>query len=549
MQDRRTFLKSLCAGAAGLATPFLPVRSSAEPWAIQRTLPRSSPEAQGLSSNAIMSFLEAAAKANQELHSLMIVRHGHVVAEGWWAPYRPHAVHLLYSLSKSFTSTAVGFAVAEHRIKLDDRIVQFFLDQLPTPVSDNLAALTVRHLLMMSTGHAQDSTPIITAQEDWVTAFLAFPIEHAPGSVFLYDSGASYMLSAIVQRVCGLRLVDYLGPRLFKPLEIPAVRWQTCPRGINTGGWGLSVTTEALAKFGEFYRQEGRWRSKQLLPRDWIDTATSFQIQQPAPEDADPSTALERLKQSSDWHQGYGYQFWRCRHHAYRADGAFGQFCIVLPEQDAVVVMTSMTMDMQGLLNLLWQHLLPAFQQGPLARDVAAESELKARLAALSLPLPPGATSSALLDKRTELHYLLEPNSLAVQSVSLRFDRDCCEFTLRTGVASSQVRCGVRYWLDGVTDMPGTPAEWTELVGTRQLDQMRPAKIAAAGAWKDDRTFEMVWRYYETPHHDTVTCRLEDNKIRIEFMNSITQPSPADPTATAWHHERRPVLVGRVARV
>src|SRR5262249_53568237 len=150
--------------------------------------------------------------------------------------------------------------------------------------------------------------------------------------VFLYDTGATYMVSAIVQRASGQKVIDYLTPRLFEPLEVHGMTWETCPRGINTGGWGLSVTTETLAKFGQLYLQKGSWHGKQLLRPEWVEEATTFKIQQPA----DPAGDV-----SPDWHQGYAYQFWRCRHNAFRGDGAFGQFCIVMPEKNAVVAITS----------------------------------------------------------------------------------------------------------------------------------------------------------------------------------------------------------------
>ncbi len=256
---RRTFLKNLGFGAAGLGLVssfpgcFTPQES------VYGGLPRGTPEEQGVSSAGILGFLDAAAKSTNEFHSFMMVRRGHVIAEGWWAPYRPVANHMLYSLSKSFTSTAVGFAVAEGRLKVDDLVVSFFPNDPPENAGGNLAALRVKHLLTMSVGHAKDSTPIITKEENWVKSFLSLPIENPPGSVFLYNSGATYMLSAIVQKISGQKVIDYLRPRLFAPLQIHGMTWETCPRGINTGGWGLAVQTEALAKFGQFYLQKGAW--------------------------------------------------------------------------------------------------------------------------------------------------------------------------------------------------------------------------------------------------------------------------------------------------
>ncbi|MEZ4581076.1 MAG: serine hydrolase, partial [Caldilineaceae bacterium] len=246
------------------------------------------------------------------------------MAEGWWAPYAPDRIHLLYSLSKSFTSTAVGLAVAEGRLRVDDRVVDFFPDALPATISDNLAAMQVRHLLCMGTGHVQDTVGHMTTDtdDDWIRGALGVPPEQAPGSVFTYNQGATFLLSAIVQKLTGQTLVDYLQPRLFAPLGIDRTYWQQNPQGINLGFSGFHTTTDAIARLGQLYLQRGRWAGKQLLPAAWVDAASAHQI-----DSATPGTSPGE-HQNSDWVQGYGYQFWRCRHDAYRGDGAFGQFCL-----------------------------------------------------------------------------------------------------------------------------------------------------------------------------------------------------------------------------
>jgi CubicO group peptidase (beta-lactamase class C family) len=276
---RRTLLKQFGVSAAGLGIASLfPRPLSAGKGSAQGDLPRSTPQAQGVSAAAISQFLAALDKSGLEVRSLMMLRHGHVVAEGCWTPYRFADAHLLNSISKCFTSTAVGFAVAEGRLTIADRVVKFFPEDLPATVSDNLAALSLKDLLTMSIGHATDSMPIITREHNWVKAFLSLPIEHAPGSSFLYDSGGSYVLSAIVQKLSGQKVMDYLKPRFFDPLAMHGVTWETCPRGINTGGWGMSATIETLAKLGQFYLQRGRWNGVQLLPAAWVSAATSRQV-------------------------------------------------------------------------------------------------------------------------------------------------------------------------------------------------------------------------------------------------------------------------------
>lgn len=317
-------------------------------------LPRATPESQGVSSKAIADFIQAADEKVNSMHSLMILRHGKVVAEAWWAPEDADKPHVLWSLSKSFTSTAVGLAVQEGKLSIDDRVVSFFPEVLPAEPAENLRNMKVKDLLTMSTGHADE--PNVRQTQDWIKSFLAHPVPHAPGSFFRYNTPATFMQSAIVQKVTGQTVVEYLQTRLFDPLGIDPPRWDKNPQGISLGGYGLFLRTEEIAKFGQLYLQKGLWQGKQLIPADWVDLATSKQVS-------------NGNNPSSDWNQGYGFQFWRCRHNAFRGDGKDGQFCIVMPDQDAVVVMTANTANMQAQLSLVWDHLLGGFQGEALSED------------------------------------------------------------------------------------------------------------------------------------------------------------------------------------
>ena len=279
------------------------------------------------------------------MHSFMLLRHGKVIAEAWWTPEDANKPHVLWSLSKSFTSTAVGLAVHDGKLSVQDRVIGFFPDALPENPSENLKSMRVLDLLTMSTGHQDE--PNLRASQDWIKTFFAHPVPREPGSFFRYNTPATFMQSAIVQKVTGQNVVDYLQTRLFDPLGIDAPKWDKNPQGISIGGYGLYLKTEDIAKFGQLYLQKGRWENQQLIPSDWVQEASSKQV-------SNGSDA------ASDWNQGYGYQFWRCRHNAFRGDGKDGQFCIVLPDQDAVVVMTANTSNMQSQLSLVWEHLLDA---------------------------------------------------------------------------------------------------------------------------------------------------------------------------------------------
>ena len=326
-------------------------------------LPRSSPEAQGVSSAGVLAFVTEADQKVAVMNSFMLVRHGHVVAEGWWGPYDAKSRHELYSLSKSFTSTAVGLAIAEGKLSLDDPVLKFFPDQAPANPSNNLKQMRLHDLLRMSAGH-QAEVGLAASKDPWTKAFLSHAVPFKPGTHFLYNTPGTYMASAMVQKATGQTVLDYLKPRLFDPLGIENPTWGMSPQGISLGGYGLSVRTEDIAKFGQLYLQKGKWGDKQLVPAAWVAAATSRQTS----NGSNPA---------SDWEQGYGYQFWRCRHNAFRGDGAHGQFCVVMPELDAVVAITAGTRDLQGVLNVVWDKLLPAMKTEPFQADETAAKALK----------------------------------------------------------------------------------------------------------------------------------------------------------------------------
>ena len=310
---------------------------------------------------AFGEYLAAVEAAGQDLHSIMIVKDGKVVKEHWMGEGAPDKLHILNSVSKTFTSTAVGLAIAEGKLSLSDKVVDLFPDKLPAEVSDNLKKVEVRHLLTMSGGHdTEPSRRTMPEGADWVEAFLAHPFEHEPGTYFWYNSMGTYMLSAIVQKVTGEKVIDYLTPRLFEPLAIEGATWQESPQGINAGGWGLYLKTEDLAKMGQLILRRGEWNGKQIVPAEWIDEMTTAHIDS-RPAGMRPEQITFKAE-DSDWLQGYGYQMWRCRHGAVRADGANGQYIIVMPEQNVVIAMTANIGDMQGEINLVWEHLLAALK-------------------------------------------------------------------------------------------------------------------------------------------------------------------------------------------
>ncbi len=335
------------------------------------SLPRSSPEAQGVSSLSIRDFVAAADKINT-LHSFMIVRHGRVIAEGWWKPEVADKPHVLWSLSKSFNSTAVGLAIAEGKLSLDDPVLKFFPADAPANASDNLKAMKVRDLLTMTCGH--DTEPKISDNAPTVKQFLAHPVPHQPGTHFQYNTLGSYTLSAIVTKVTGKTTLEFLKPRLFAPLGIENPKWDPSPEGNSLGGYGLYLCTEDIAKFGQLYLQKGKWNGKQLLPEKWVEQATSKQV---------PNDQEGHSKIGIDWTQGYGFQFWRCTHNAFRGDGRAGQLCVVIPEKDAVIAITADTNNFQTEMNAIWDNLFSAFGTDALPADANGQDKLRQAMANL----------------------------------------------------------------------------------------------------------------------------------------------------------------------
>ncbi len=475
------------------------------------TLARSTPESQGVPSSAIQAFVESVEKAGLELHSLMLLRHGRVIAEGWRYPYAADHPHAMHSLSKSFTSTAIGIAVDEGRLTVDDPVLTYFPDDAPKRPSADLKAMQVRHLLSMSTGHDQDTTGYMRGRKDanWARAFLARPVVYEPGTHFLYNTGATYMLSAILQKLTGCTLLEYLGPRLFDPLGIEGATWEVCPRGVNTGGFGLSIKTEDIARFGQLYLQRGAWQSRQLVSKAWVAEATKKQID----NGDDPD---------SDWAQGYGYQFWRCRHNAYRGDGAFGQYCVVLPQQDAVLAITGAVNDMQAVLDLAWTHLLPAMSRYPLPADEEADAALRHKLTGLKLPLPKGQPNPALAARITGDAYVFATNRTGIEAVRLNFEGPIARVMMRDRRGDHVAVCGAGQWLHGKSSFLG-PSE-----------EERP--VAAAGAWTAPDTYRAQLCFYEQGVTLTATHTLTDDALRYRLEANVG----FGPTKT-------PQLVGRRA--
>jgi CubicO group peptidase (beta-lactamase class C family) len=474
------------------------------------SLPRSTPADQGVDPRAILSLLDALEEhADIEMHSLMVVRHGQVVAEGWWAPYSASRPQLLYSLSKSFTATAAAFAQAEGLLDLDDTVVSHFPEFAADIADPRSRSMRVRHVASMASGHTRETLGAALERDpgEPVRGFLLTPPERDPGAVFAYNQPCTYTLGSIVQRNAGMPLTRYLRPRLFDPLGIGHVGWHTFPPGREQGFSGLHARTEDIAKLGLLYLQQGWWEGTQLIPKEWVAEATSVQI-----------SNAENI--SPDWQQGYGFQFWMSRH-GYRGDGAAGQFCVILPEQDAVIVTTAYAIDMQAMLDAMWTHVLPGIGTSS-PSTAAAHGQLSARLAGLELAASSGAPSPGDWGAWASAPFSVTVSTADTQA--LPFPPSTETFLTSIGVAPRTGGWQISLIEpDNALAFPVGSGGWTVSEPADRNGEAVP--VAASGGWLDDQTLRAEVVFLETPHRMDITCSLPTRSADAVWRHPPLTPS------------------------
>lgn len=480
-------------------------------------LERSLPEREGIPSGAVAAFLDRVQKEGLTLHSLLLLRNGKVITEGYWFPYTPVFPHHIYSFSKSFVSAAVGLAVAEGRLRLDDRVGDFFPQKSPK-ADPKTCSVTVRQLLTMSSGNPANEVLAVT-EGDWADRFLNAAPQFEPGSAFHYNSINTYMLARILRAVTGEGLCDYLRPRLFAPLGFGEVKWSTCPMGVEAGGWGLHLCTEDLAKFMQMTLQHGRWKGRQVLPEDWVREATSTQI--------DNSVTAKGEVELADNRAGYGYQFWMCRTPGiYRADGAFAQYGVVWPEKNLVAVTTCGQGPPDKVLDALWDTLITPLQKNdgmpgwrPEKEPSPAAARLACRLRALSLVPEGGKSHSPLEEKISGRRYRFQQNLdsvmplvprafdrlflIGVRWASFEFGKKGCVFTWREGSYLNAV--GVELY--------GGAAYSNINIGGHSY------RVACSGRWTAPFHLEVRFYFVNTPHMRLLQFRFfaDANAVVLRF--------------------------------
>ena len=333
------------------------------------------PESVGIPSTAVLGLMDELKSQGVEMHALMILRHGKNCAEAWWKPYSPDAPHIMFSFSKSLTSTAIGFLEQEGKLSLDERLVDIFPEHVPENPSKNLKKCTVEHLLMMGCGH-ETEIDTFDGTDSWIKLFLHHPFVFEPGTKFMYNTAGTNMLSAILTKKTGQKLTEFLRPRLMDPLDMSKdIACFEIDGGIEAGGFGYKLRTEDMARFVQFVLNRGSWEGKQLLRAEWFERATAKQIENNDSGNPNP-----------DWASGYGYRFWRCSvPGVFRGDGAFGQFGVVIPDKDTAVIINSSSIDLQPPLCAIYQTLLPYLGDEVLPENSQAYSELQFTLATREL--------------------------------------------------------------------------------------------------------------------------------------------------------------------
>ncbi len=495
----------------------------------RKEFPRCTPEAVGISSAAIDRFLDKLESGFTEMHGLMIMRRGKICAEGWWAPYAPGLRHGLQSHTKTYAATAVGIAVKEGLVRLDERVINIFPEFAPENPSENLQKLTVHHVLSMGCGMEKMPAPT----ENWIRDFLATPVVHEPGTAYMYNSTGSTLLSAIVRKRSGEGMMEYLKPRLFDKIGIDAenLRCALMPDGCAVGGGGMLATTEDNLRLMKLYANGGVWEGEQILTPEYVKLATTNQN--------DSASEARNNPPALDNFVGYGYQIWMCRPAGlYRADGAMGQFTIVDPSRDLIIAINETATGAhwaQETLNVCWEFLDEIDPEtAMMPENEPLSSALCTRMKMLSIPNPPYAPFGAFPHPGEKYHVAgggVHPENIFLGRMSGEADTAGMtdfSFTACSGdgiVNLKAVVNGATYTLRAATD------------GRRMLNILPMglvSQVYLSGYWKSEDTFAVRFRWIETCFEkelvfrfDGSHCEITENETVGGFMQTASAPVTA----------------------
>jgi len=373
-----------------------------------------SPESVGIPSRAVLNFIDELEQEGLCMHGFIMMRYGKVFAEGYYAPFHADFPHRMFSISKSFTSVAVGLLQEEGKLSIGDRICDYFPDKLPANgVHPYIAATTIRDMLKMASPHKLTTYRQMEC-DDWVKTFFHVEPVRYPGTSFVYDTSASHVLAALVERLSGMPILEYLKIKVLDKLGCTGeFKWLTDPMGISMGGSGLICTLRDMTKFALMCMNDGVYDGQQIVPGDYIREATSKQI----------NTSLQY---SIDEQQGYGYQFWRCKNNGFAMYGMGGQLAICLPDYDFILTTIADTQGIpygiHGIYTALWNNILPYLKENTgVVADHAAMEELEDRLSKLEVKAVEGSKTSPVACEINSKRFLLAPNQMGITECRLEF--------------------------------------------------------------------------------------------------------------------------------
>jgi hypothetical protein len=462
---------------------------------------RAEPRDAGVNAAVVEAFLDDAAAAGLDIHGLMLHRVGRVAVEGWWWPYRADRPRIMHSATKSVMASAIGMAIEEGRFRLQDKVVAFFPEYMPADVDDKLASMTVGDLLTMRAGHAEETSGSVWRgiHTSWTAEFFKIPVVHQPGTTYMYTSAASYMLSAILTKVTGQTLHDYLKPRFFEPLGIVGEHWDLGPGNVNPGGNGLTMRTADLLKLGVLHAQGGIWKGRRILSEAWVAEAT---------------------RSHGD---NYGYQWVTTAGGAYLALGIFMQFVIVFPRHQATLAMVGALQEGSNVfLPVVHRHFPRAFEeQLPPGEAATADAHLRSRLSAAGEAPPIVAYTSNTATRVSGKTFRIEPNPVGVTAVRFVFERDRCVFHLADASGDHAVVCGLRDWIESHSDIPGADLHHGY--------SLQSAVVVASARWTDEDTLQMTWIFAETAFRDTVVCRFDSDRVTVDRSVNVNSSALSWP--------------------
>ncbi len=448
--------------------------------------------------SSVLDFINNCAASKTDIHTLEIYKSDELKVRLALPPYSCENKAQLYSLSKSFSSTAIGLLFTDGVLSVDDKLVDIFPDSVPDDIDENMKNLRVRHILSMNTGHAVCPMGNIKNCDDIVKAFMSTKQDFEPATHFMYNNSATYMLSEIVTKLTGMTMLDFLSIRLFAPLGIKDMRWDTFKSGKNQGAIGLHASADDLSKLGRLYLNKGMWQGKRLLSEEWVEMAATAH--------SDNSS-----NGTPDWTAGYGFQFWMNDREGYRGDGAFGQLCVILPKREIVAVIQCYSDDMQSEMNHLFALLDNIYTDGGIS-----EAELCEKINAMNAP-----EKTMVFNKDvTGRIYRCGENPCGLTLLSFDMDNDDLIINISNGERWQQIHCGYERYLESDIYMQKfKPA--LEVLG--RTDREEHIRMAAYYTY-DGGKLTVHIRYLNNPHLDRYEFDFTNNTLvwKIENRYEIT---------------------------